>query len=327
MRPLYETSHGPIAYPLQAMLGRRSFLLGAAGAVGLRAQSAIAVDVRLVQVTFSVRDASGAIVPGLTAEDFEVFEDDAPQRLTRFSHGGDAPLRLGVLVDGSGSQQAFFDRHRHDLADFLDAALEPRDGAFLLGFGNSLRLICDFANDSDAMMARLDYYRSHPGRLPTVGPEERREGGTAVYDAIYHSIHQKLSGDDGGRRALLALTDGGDNSSAYHMLDALEAAQAADVRLFSIWYAESSGGRRKARDRYGLRALGRLAQDTGGELFEGSDESLREQFRRISEDLRTSYEAAYYSSKASNDGRFRQVEIRPRDATLRVRSRPGYYAR
>lgn len=302
-------------------------MLGLPAAAALRAQSSITVDVRLVQVTFSVRDAAGAIVRDLSEQDFEIFEDGERQRVARFSHGDDQALRLGVLVDGSGSQSEFIARHRRDLADFLDEALEPEDGAFVLGFGNSLRLVCDFANDGGAMVARLDYYREHAGRLPKLGPDENRDGGTALYDAIYHSIQEKLVGVDIGRRALLVLSDGGDNSSGYHMLDALEAAQAADVRLFSIWYAEKDGGALKVRDRYGLRVLGRLAQDTGGEMFEASGESLREQFRRIAEDLRTSYEAAYYSSKAASDGRFRQVDVRPKDPALQVRARPGYYAR
>ncbi|HSG35008.1 MAG TPA: hypothetical protein VLA37_10765, partial [Sphingomonadaceae bacterium] len=96
---------------------------------------------------------------------------------------------------------------------------------------------------------------------------------------------------------------------------------------FGIWYAGEEDGRLKVRDRYGLRVLSRLGEDSGGELFRASSDSLREQFRRISEDLRTSYEAAYYSTHAENDGRFRQVEIRPKDPSLRVRARPGYYAR
>jgi VWFA-related protein len=145
---------------------RRSFLLGAPAAWGARlaAQSSIAVDVRLVQVTFSVRSAQGAIAPDLTDQDFEIFENGEPQRITRFTHGDDQPLRLGVLVDGSGSQDEFIERHRRDLADFLESALEPKDGAFLLGFGNTLRLVCDFANDAAAMMAHLEYYRDRPGR-------------------------------------------------------------------------------------------------------------------------------------------------------------------
>ncbi len=298
-----------------------------ASAARLRAQSDIAVDVRLVQVTFSVRDAHGAIVPNLDEQDFQIFENAERQTIKRFARGTDRPLRLGVLVDGSGSQDDFIERHRRDLADFLDAALEPSDGAFLLGFGNSLRLICDFANDSSAMMARLEYYRDAARRLPKIGPDEDRDGGTAFYDAIYHSVREKLADAEQGRRALLMLSDGGDNSSGYHMLDAIETAQAADVRIFGIWYAGENDGQLKVRDRYGLRVLSRLAEDSGGELFRASSESLKAQFRRISEDLRTSYEAAYYSTHAASDGRFRQVEIRPKDPTHTVRARPGYYAR
>lgn len=308
---------------------RRSLLLGLPAVLGsqLSAQSSIAVDVRLVQVTFSVRDAAGAIARSLGEQDFEIFENGERQKINRFTHGGAQALRLGVLVDGSGSQDEFIERHRRDLADFLDSALEPHDGAFLLGFANSLRLVNDFANDSEAMMARLEYYRDRPGRLPKLGPDDDREGGTALYDAIYHSIREKLVGADQGRRALLILSDGGDNASGYHMLDALETAQAADVRVFSIWYAGEDDGQLKVRDRYGLRVLSRFAEDTGGERFEASSANLKDQFRRISEDLRTSYEAAYYSTHAENDGRFRQVEIRPKNPTLQVRARPGYYAR
>ena len=105
------------------------------------AQTKIQVDVQLVQFGFSVRDASGDLRNDLTADDFEVLEDGEPQRITRFAGGDALPLRLGVLVDNSGSQDAFRDDHLRDLQAFLDSLLDEGDGAFLIGYGDRLRLI------------------------------------------------------------------------------------------------------------------------------------------------------------------------------------------
>src|SRR5580698_102321 len=113
------------------------------------------VDVRLVNVAFSVRDSTGALVPNLSKDDFDVFDDGAPQTISYFAHSADLPLALGLIADVSGSQDRFVKRHHRDLEKFLQEVLNPRDRAFLLCFGNHLRLVSDFTSSASGLMESL----------------------------------------------------------------------------------------------------------------------------------------------------------------------------
>lgn len=288
------------------------------------AQTKIHVDVQLVQMGFSVRDASGSYLGDLTADDFEVYEDGELQRIARFAGGGALPLRLGVLIDSSGSQDGFHDDHLRDLRTFLDSVLAPGDGAFLIGYDDHLRLISPLTGDAAAVLERADLYRRGT-RFERIGPRIGRDGGTAFFDAIYHAVHELFPGAGPGRRAIVQLSDGADNSSRRNLLDAVDAAQAHDVRIFSIWYADADEN--NVRKQYGRDVMQRLAENTGGELLISAQGSLDEHFRRIADDLRASYEIGYYSSNPAQDGRFRQVEIRAKRPGVVIRAKPGYYAR
>ena len=290
----------------------------------LSAQSTIKVDVQLVQMGFSVRDATGELRTDLGPEAIDVFEDGERQEVARFSAADRLPLRMGLLIDASGSQDSFRETHYGDLRVFLDSVLGLGDGVFVVGFGNRLRLIAPLTADADAVLHRADLYRRGT-RFPAVGPEERRSGGTGFFDALYHSIHEQFTVADAGRRALVVLSDGADNSSRYNLMDAIDAAQAKDVRIFNIWYAEHDED--SIRIHYGNRVMQRLAENTGGELLVRSGGDLGEHFSRIADILRSSYELGYYSTNTDNDGRFRQVEIRTKDPALTVHAKPGYFAR
>jgi Ca-activated chloride channel family protein len=109
------------------------------------------VDVHLVNVAFSVRDSSGALVSNLSKDDFEVFDDGVPQAISYFARSADMPLTLGLIADVSGSQDRFVKRHHHDLETFLEQVLTSRDRAFLVCFGNHLRLVSDLASSASAV--------------------------------------------------------------------------------------------------------------------------------------------------------------------------------
>jgi Ca-activated chloride channel homolog len=115
-------------------------------------QPRIQVDVNLVNLAFTVRDAHGALAGGLTKDDFEVFEEAAPQNISFFARSADVPLTLGLIVDASGSQGHFDKQHHLDLETFLHGVLAPRDHAFLVCFGNHLRLASDFSSSSAQLM-------------------------------------------------------------------------------------------------------------------------------------------------------------------------------
>jgi Ca-activated chloride channel homolog len=175
--------------------------------------------------------------------------------------------------------------------------LTPRDRAFLVCFGNHLRLVSDFSASGESLM-----------------------------DAIYYGVTARLAAGVGGRRALIVFSDGGDNSSAHHMLDAIEAAQTGDVRIFAMRYTELREGHLTARNKYGTSVMWRIARETGGADFDAGLRNVRAIFRQIGEELRASYELACVSTNTVRDGSFRKVAIRPRNG-FSVRAKTGYFAK
>jgi hypothetical protein len=119
---------------MAAMVAALASFMGAVSG----AQEAIRVNVNLVTVAFSVRDANGGLVDNLTKEDFEVDEDTVPQKIAYFARSVDVPLTLGLIVDASGSQEHFLKKHQHDLEVFLKDVLGPKGRVFLVGFGNHI---------------------------------------------------------------------------------------------------------------------------------------------------------------------------------------------
>jgi Ca-activated chloride channel family protein len=289
----------------------------------------IKVNVHLVNVTFSVRNESGLSPADLTKNDFEVFEDGVAQNISFFSRSADIPLTLGLIVDASGSQEHFVKAHHHDLQTFLKDVLKPADRAFLIGFGNHIRLVSDFNSSSSEILDDLKRYEKASGKFDEIGPpDEDREGGTAFYDAIYYAASEKLADGINGRKALVIFSDGEDNSSAHHMLDAIEEAQIENIPLFCIRYTEhGKHGKITARNKYGTSVMERIAKESGGEDFDAEKKELKESFREIGEELRSSYELAYNSTNTERDGYFRRIVIRSRKSGLTVRAKTGYYAR
>ncbi|MFN7994921.1 MAG: VWA domain-containing protein [Bryobacteraceae bacterium] len=301
-------------------------LLCVAGALA-QEQPKIKVDVNLVNMAFTARDARGAMAADLTKDDFEVLEDGVSQRISFFARSAEVPLTLGLIADASGSQEHFLKAHRHHLETFLHDVLTPRDRAFLVCFGNRLRLVGDFTATAAPLMSGLESFDKGGRHFPELGPVEQRDLGTAFYDAIYYSITEKLSDARNGRRALILFSDGEDNSSSHHMLDAIETAQITDTRIFAIRYTESAHGHLTARNKYGIRVMQRIARETGGADFDGREGDVRTHFAQIGEELRSSYELAYVSTNPVRDGSFRNVAIRCRRDGFTIRSKTGYFAR
>lgn len=293
----------------------------------LLAQDVIRVDVNLVNVPFTVQDGRGQFLTGLTRDDFTVTEDGIPQRISFFSSSGNSPLSLAIVADVSGSQEDFVRSHRRDLRDFLETVLTPKDRAMLVCFGNYVRL----ASPLDAAADRLDealreYQRGkNLDRFPTLGPPERRSGGSAFHDAIVHTASALAA--EPGRRALIVLSDGEDNSSAHHLLDSIEAVQSAGATVFCLRYTDVGRQGWNARNKYGRGVMERLARESGGIDFDASGGgSLTGQFQHISAMLRASYDLAY-ASNLPPDGAFRKIRINCRQDDARLRHKTGYFAR
>jgi Ca-activated chloride channel homolog len=292
---------------------------------GVAAQKPIRVDVNLVNVAFTARDAEGALVSNLTRDDVELYEDAVAQKIEFFSKSTDLPLTMALIVDVSGSQDHFGKKHEKDLQVFLKEVLGPKDRVFLVCFGNHLRLVSDYTNLPDEILESYREFDKGKRHFPEIGPEEERDLGTAFYDSIYYSVSEKLS-QVGGRKAILMFSDGEDNSSSHNMMTTIERAQAENVVVYAIRYTETKHGHLNARNKYGISVMDRTAGETGGAHIDAQRTDPHTYFRQIAEELRTSYELAYYPTNKTKDGTFRKIVIKPKQVGVKIKTKTGYFA-
>lgn len=292
----------------------------------VRAQEPIKVRVDLVNVAFTARDARGQLIENLNKNDIELFEDAVPQKIEFFSKSTDLPLTLALIMDVSGSQEHFEKQHAKDLEVFLSEVLGPRDRAFMICFGNHLRLVSDYTNSPQEILSGFHDFDKSKRHFPEIGPQEDRELGTAFYDAMYYSVTEKLA-QTGGRQAILMFSDGEDNSSSHNMMTAIEAAQGANVVIYTIRYTETDKhGALNARNKYGISVMDRIAKETGGAHIDAQTTDPHAYFRQIAEELRTSYELAYYPTNKAKDDTFRKIRIKIKDDTIKIRAKTGYFS-
>jgi Ca-activated chloride channel homolog len=279
-----------------------------------------------VNVAFTARDAKGTLVENLTRGDVELFEDAVPQKIEFFSRSTDLPLTLALIMDVSGSQEHFERKHEKDLQVFLEEVLGPKDRAFMVCFGNHLRLVSDYTNSPQEILSSFHDFDKSKRHFPEIGPQEERDLGTAFYDSIYYSVTEKLA-QSGGRQAILMFSDGEDNSSSQNMMAAIEAAQGANVIVYAIRYTEpNKHGELNARNKYGISVMDRIAKETGGAHIDAQATDPHTYFRQIAEELRTSYEVGYYPTNKAKDDTFRKIRITPKDQSVKIRSKTGYFS-
>ena len=305
-------------------------------------QEPIRVDVHLINVAFSVMDSEGKFVSDLNQDDFDVLEDNVPQKISFFAPASETPLKLGLVMDFSGSQSQALNSHHKDLETFLKTVITPRDRAFLLCFENHLRLVDDFTSQAKDIVDSLDHFEAAVRRVPKekkgirvtranypeMGPPEVRPlfTGTAFFDAIYESIAEKFRAEQQGRKALVIFSDGEDNSSARDELETIEIAQANDAVLFCVRYTELKHGVVTSRNKYGKTVMARIARDTGGADFDAHEKGLAANFNAIGDQLRSSYELAYHTTNPVSDGSFHKILIRCRRPGMAIRAKSGYIA-
>jgi Ca-activated chloride channel homolog len=290
-------------------------------------EPSIKVDVNLVNVAFLVHDGSGALSGSLTKDDIEVFEDGVKQDVRFFGRSADLPLRLALLADVSGSQEKFIKQHHRDIETFLKASVAARDRAMLVCFGNHIRVVSDFSSSADDLLGSLAEFQKGSRHFPELEPDDTREGGTALFDALYLTAFHKLMPERGERKAMILFSDGEDNSSAHDLIDAFEEAQLADSLIYTVRYTESKHGRLTARNKYGTLEMDRLASQTGGAAFDASKKNVAASLRQVSDELRSMYDLGYITTNPVRDGTYRKLSVRVKRDGFTVRVKPGYYAR
>ncbi len=279
---------------------------------GPQAPPTFSVRVNLVRLLVSVRDASGALLPNLTKQDFRVFDSNVPQEVALFERNTSLPLSVAVLIDTSGSTQIELHYEVDSVLRFIPALLgsgNPDDTFALFSFNWRTSLEVDFSRNEK--------------RAERVLHGLRGEGGTSLYDAIYLAS-DALAGRE-GRHVMIIVTDGGDTTSYKHYEDALASAQRADTVIYPVVVVpiESDAGRNIG----GEHALATLAASTGGRIFyPESFDRLDAAFADILQELRTEYLLGYYPKDVREQPRlFHRVKVELSDPSLRIAARTGYY--
>jgi Ca-activated chloride channel family protein len=265
-----------------------------------------------VNVLFIATDRHGKFVRNLGQTDFSILDDHKPvQSIINFKRETDLPLKLGLLVDVSGSVHSRFQFEQDAATGFLQHIIRPGfDKAFVLGFNSRQQMAQDFTDSVPRLSASIQ--RLHEG------------GGTALYDAIYTACHDKLikeQSDHPMRKALIILSDGEDNQSEHTRAQAIEMAQRAEVLIYAISTDDSGLVLR------GDRILEQLADATGGRaFFPYKMKDITHSFAAIEDELRSQYVVSYKPSEFDADGRYRSIEITALKKDMQVRARKGYYA-
>jgi VWFA-related protein len=290
-------------------------------------------SVNVVGLFFNVKDKHGALIPNLTKNDFEVYEDGKLQTIKYFAAESNLPLTLGILIDSSGSQINVLDMEKQVGGAFLRQILTDKDEAYVIDFNIDAELIQDYTRDVHRLQAALDKVKINSGVTNPVpgagGPVPTAPGsqaGTVLYDAVYLSAHDMLS-KEVGRKAMILLTDGEDEGSQLKIKDAIEAAQKADAIVYVLLCAD--------RGFYGAYRLGysgegemrKLTEATGGRVINVGNkfDKLREAFDQIAAELRSQYNLGYTPTNGVQDGSYRKLEIKSKQS-YKIQSRAGYYA-
>jgi VWFA-related protein len=290
------------------------------------------VSVDVVNIFFNVKDKHGLLIPNLTKNDFDVFEDGKPQTIKYFAAEANQPLTLGLLIDTSPSQERVLPIEKEVGAAFLKNVLRDKDLAFVISFDVTVDLLQDFTNSSPDLRAAMERTKINGGGggggIPGLGggpiPNSNPKG-TLLYDAVYLASNEKLR-NEVGRKAMILLTDGEDQGSQMKIMDAIEAAQKADSMIYVLLIADRGfyGGMGYSGD----RDMRRLCEETGGRVISVGNkyEKLKEAFDQIANELRSQYNIGYTPTNNKKDGTFRKVEIRGKQPNLKIQARKGYYA-
>jgi len=275
----------------------------------------IRVDTELVLIPVTVTDPLNRFVTGLEKEHFKIFEDKVEQTITHFA-SEDAPLSVGFVFDVSGSMGAKLRKSREAVAQFLKTS-NPEDEFFLVQFSDRPELVIPFTHEGEEIQNRLTFTQS--------------KGRTALLDALYLALHEMKRARN-PRKALLLVSDGGDNSSRYTQSEIKKLVREADVQIYAIGIFEPIYSRgRTAEELAGPSLMSEIAEHTGGRHYPVENvNELPDIAAKIGIELRNQYVLGYSPTNRQKDGKYRRVQVKliqPKGLPpLRAFWRLGYYA-
>ncbi len=341
------------------------------------------IQAREVVLPVTVRDKHGALVTSLKVSDFTLTEDGRPETIKSFTRESNLPFQLGLLVDTSRSVSGAMENERKAAGKFVDLMLPADakaaaqgDQAFLIHFDREVELLEDFTNSRDKLHHELDGMGpTRSAQNSSQGPETsgddrgsgqtRSRGGTQLYDAIYLASHELMEPRD-GRKALVVFSDGVDRGSKETLNDAVDAADRANVAVYTIYFKGEQegggngfpGGGRRGGGGYpgggggypgggggypgggrrggggqrepevdGKKIMEKIATRTGARYFEAKKkDNLDDIYGQIAEELRAQYLLTYTPDLVDKEGGFHKIALKASKDDLTVVTREGYYA-
>ncbi len=270
------------------------------------------VDVDLVLVPVTITDPMNRLVTGLEKENFQLFEGSSAQEIRSFS-SEDAPVSLGVIFDSSGSMSSKMDRAKDAVVEFFKTA-NPQDEFFMITFSDEPEAVSDFTSSVDEIQNKLVF----------AVPRHR----TALLDAIYMGV-SKMRQAKYAKKALLIISDGGDNHSRYTENEIKSLVKEADVMIYAIGIYDRYAS--AMEERLGPQLLTEITELTGGRAFTiDNPNDLADVATKIGVELRNQYVLGYKPAKVVRDGKWRKIKVKllpPKGLPpLRVYARTGYYA-
>jgi len=266
----------------------------------------------LVLVPVTITDPMNRLVTGLERENFQLFEGSSTQEIKSFS-SEDAPVSLGVIFDSSGSMSSKMDRAKDAVVEFFKTA-NPQDEFFMITFSDEPEVVSDFTSSVDEIQ----------GKLVFTVPRRR----TALLDAIYMGV-TKMRQAKFAKKALLIISDGGDNHSRYTENEIKALVKEADVMVYAIGIYDRYFATQE--ERLGPELLGQIAELSGGRAFTVENPNdLADVATKIGIELRNQYVLGYRPANGQRDGKWRKIKVKllpPKGLPpLRVYARTGYYA-
>jgi Ca-activated chloride channel homolog len=273
-----------------------------------------------VSIFVTVRSKTGDVVRDLGIGDFTLEEAGVRQSIASLSPAADEPLTAGLLVDASASQMQSQERVRRASNTFLEKLLHAGDQALVVRFDSNLELIQDVTASRRGWAAALQMEPLHSQTLPR--PSEN----VLLYDAVVLASEEYVRRWRPGRRVCVVLSDGVDSSSEASLPTAIEAAQRADVSIYTIFFSDLRSRTADARSRvsdYSAKILQRMARETGGDFFEARTQTIEDIYGQIETELRAAYRLSYTPTLAREGLHAIRVGVRRGD--LVVLSSSGHF--
>jgi Ca-activated chloride channel homolog len=281
----------------------------------IKSGQSVHIDVDLALVNVTVTDPYDRLVTGLEPDNFRIFENSVEQEIQYFS-SEDVPISIGVIFDLSGSMANKVDKAREAASQFFKTA-NPQDEFFLVSFNDRAELMSDFTSSVEDLQSRI---LSAPAK-----------GRTALLDAIYLGLNQMRTARN-GKRALLIMSDGGDNNSRYTEKDIKRLVREAGTQLYSVGIFDPFTNRsRTPEELSGPSLLSEVTELTGGRAFSVENiNELPDIAAKIGAELRNQYILGYRPSNKLHDARWRKIKVKLRAPKglppLSVYAKTGYYA-